>query len=77
VIVRRRILRAVVLVRKHAELELRVLIKHLALGGLLRDKSLHEVRVAQQLLQAHADLAASRRARFRIEDGPALAGELL
>src|ERR1044071_8239795 len=77
VVVRRRVLRALVLVREDAEAELGVLVKHLALRGLSIQSCRNEIGIAQQRLQAHADLAPPRRSRLGLEDGVALGRELL
>src|SRR5687768_17309044 len=77
VVVRRGFLGAGVVVREDAEAELGILVQHLALGGLLVHRGGNELRVAQQLLQPHADLAPPGGAGLRLEDGVAVEGELL
>src|SRR2546422_804911 len=77
VIVRRRVLRAVVRVREDAEAELRVLIEHLALGRLVGEVRGEKLLVAEQRFHPVADLAPPGRSRILLQDIAALACELL
>src|SRR5512145_2409278 len=58
VVMRRGVLGAFIAMREHAEAELRIFIEHLALWGRVVEGRGEEAGVAQQLLKAHADLAA-------------------
>src|SRR6266446_4013780 len=77
VIVRRRVLRAVVRVREDAEAELRVLVKDMAFRRLVVQTCLDEAFIQQGSLEMRAELAPPGRSRILLQDIAALACELL
>src|SRR5687767_5061214 len=77
VVVRGRVLRALVRVGEDAETHFRVFVQHLALRRGLADLGGDEFRIAQELLEDDADLAPARRARLLLQDFAAVPGELL
>src|SRR3989454_799491 len=77
VIVRRRVLRAVVRVREDAEAELGVLVKDMAFRRLVVQTCLDEAFIQQGSLEMRAELAPPGRSRILLQDIAALACELL
>src|SRR6267143_99330 len=76
-IVRRRILRAVVRVREDAEAELRVLVKEVPFRRLVVQTGLNEAFIQQGSLETRAELAPPGRSRILLENVAAFACELL